>query len=91
MFSADGKKLFEEQGAYKEAEYYSAGIRGLYGLCTRIALAEAAFKGELPPLVLDDPLSELDDKKTERAKLLIQELAKKYQVVYFTCKDERKL
>lgn len=91
IFSADGKKLFEEQGAYKDADYYSAGIRGLYGLCTRIALAEAVFKGELPPLVFDDPLTELDDKKTERAKLLIKELAKKYQIIYFTCKEERKL
>ncbi len=90
-FSADGTPLMEDGGKLRELEYYSAGGKELVGFCTRIALADAVFQKEPPVLVLDDPFVNLDDDKTERVKKLIKELTKRYQIVYLTCKSERKL
>ena len=78
-------------GRLREMEYYSKGMQELFGFCIRLALAEAVFAEETPPLILDDPLVHLDDEKTEKAKLLIREFSKKYQIVYLTCKTERKV
>lgn len=90
-FTADGTPLFEENGGLREAGYYSAGNQGLLDFCIRLGLIEALFKKELPVLVLDDPFTELDDERTERAKSLVKELSKTYQIVYCTCKKERSL
>ncbi|MBQ9714316.1 MAG: AAA family ATPase [Clostridia bacterium] len=90
-FAADGAPVFEEQGAFRALGYYSVGSRELVGLCTRIALVDAVFKKELPVLIFDDPFVNLDDGKTERAKALLKELSKRYQILYLTCKSERKI
>ncbi len=90
-FAADGTPVYEEKGAFRTLGYYSVGSRELVGLCTRIALADAVFKRELPVLVLDDPFVNLDDVRTERAKALVKELAKRYQIIYLTCKSERRI
>lgn len=90
-FSGDGKALFEENGSLREADYYSAGSRGLLDFCIRLGLIEALFTKEPPVLVLDDPFTELDDDRTERAKALVKELSKRYQILYCTCKKERSL
>jgi uncharacterized protein YhaN len=90
-FSASSTPLAEEDGTLKESEYYSAGMRGLWDFCIRLALVEALFTKETPVLVLDDPLRDFDDVKTEQGKRLIKELSRRYQIVYCTCKEERKL
>ncbi|MBQ8229769.1 MAG: AAA family ATPase [Clostridia bacterium] len=90
-FAADGTPLMEDGGKLRELEYYSAGGKELVGFCTRIALADAVFQKEPPVLVLDDPFVNLDDDKTERVKKLVKELTKRYQIIYLTCKNERKL
>jgi uncharacterized protein YhaN len=90
-FAADGAVLCEESGILREMGYYSEGMKELVGLCTRFAFADAVFQKETPTLILDDPFVNLDDQKTEKAKRLVRELAKKYQIVYLTCKSERKL
>ena len=89
--SAEGKPLIEDRGATYQTDYYSAGLKDLLWLCVRLALAETLFTKELPPLILDDPLVNLDDNKTERAKALIKALSSKFQILYFTCKNERGL
>ena len=66
-------------------------MRGLWDFCIRLALVEALFTKETPVLVLDDPLRDFDDVKTEQGKRLIKELSRRYQIVYCTCKEERKL
>ncbi|MBO4939547.1 MAG: AAA family ATPase [Clostridia bacterium] len=90
-FSADGMPLFEEDGMLRETAYYSEGMQGLVGFCTLIALVETMFKTERPCLILDDPFTDLDDEKTEQAKRFIRSLSERYQILYFTCKKERKL
>jgi uncharacterized protein YhaN len=90
-FSAEGEPLFEEDGAIRDTAYYSAGMQGLVGFCTRIALAETVFAQEKPCLILDDPFTDFDDEKTEKAKQLVRSLSNRYQILYFTCKKERKI
>ncbi len=90
-FSGEGLPLMEENAALRSVDYYSTGMRELLDFCVRIALAETLFTGNRPALVLDDPFANLDDDKTARAKTLVKELSKKYQILYFTCKQERTL
>lgn len=90
-FAPDGSSFWEDRGKFREIDYYSVGAKELVGFCTRIALADALFQGEKPVLILDDPFVNLDDEKTEKAKRLTKELSKKYQILYLTCKQERKL
>ncbi len=89
-FNAEGEPLREEQGKLREIGFYSVGMRELLGLSIRIALVDAIFNQEKPVLVLDDPFVNLDDEKTDKAKRLVKELTKRYQVLYMTCKKERK-
>ena len=41
-------------------------------------------------LILDDPFTNLDDEKTQKARELVREISKDYQVLYFTCSASRK-
>ncbi len=88
-FNGEGLPMLEEDASLRATDFYSAGLRELLDFCVRIALAETLFAVRRPPLILDDPFANLDDEKTVRAKALVQELSKKYQILYFTCKQER--
>ena len=90
-FTSQGTPMLEQQGRMRETDYYSQGLKELLGLCMRIALVDAVYEKEMPVLILDDPLVNLDDKKTAKAKEFIKNLSKKYQILYLTCKSERKL
>ena len=90
-FNADGAPLCEEGGRLREIGFYSTGMKELIGFCLRVALVDAVFTKDPPVLVLDDPFVNLDDEKTERAKRLIKELSRRYQIIYMTCKKERTL
>ncbi len=90
-FAADGTPVYEERGAFRPLGYYSVGSKELVGICTRIALADAVFKKEPPVLIFDDPFVNLDDTRTERAKAFVKELSKRYQIIYLTCKTERRI
>ncbi len=90
-FSADGQTLVNENGIFRASEYYSAGTQDLFGFCMRIALAGVLFRGEKPPLILDDPFTNFDDFTTDACKKLVKALSKEYQIIYCTCKEERRL
>lgn len=79
----------EEYGAKRDADYYSKGVQDLIGICTRLALVDALFEHEKPFIILDDPFANLDDGKLNNALALINEVAKKYQIIYLVCHTSR--
>ncbi len=76
----------EEKGRQRIAESLSLGYRDLIGFCMRLATVHAMYEEEKPFLILDDPFVNLDDKKMEGAKKLLNEALSDYQVIYLTCR-----
>lgn len=79
-----------EQGKQRETNTLSLGYRDLIGVCLRVALVDAMYTDEAPVLIMDDPFTNLDDKKMEAAKEFLKQVSEKYQIIYFTCSDARK-
>ena len=79
----------EQQGEQKQTKYFSHGVRDIIELCMRLALIKAVFEDELPPLIMDDPFYNLDDKKTENGLKLLSELSEEFQIVYLVCHSSR--
>ena len=78
-----------EQGKQREMSTLSSGYRDLIGICLRVALVDAMYQEERPILIMDDPFTNLDDAKMKEAKNFLEYVAKRYQVIYFTCSSER--
>ena len=71
----------------REAEYLSAGTLDLMYLAVRLAVCELALpEGELCPLIIDDALVNLDEKRVEQAMELLRDIAKDRQVILFSCR-----
>lgn len=69
-----------------KADSLSAGTRDAAYLSLRIALATQLFEGELPPLILDDALCQIDDTRTLRILTLLSKLCEEqFQCLLFTC------
>ena len=79
----------DELGKQRDTDALSLGYRDLIGICLRVALIDAMYQEEEPPLIMDDPFTNLDDKKVNAGMNFIEELAKKYQIIYFTCSASR--
>ena len=86
---ADTKLTVVEQNMPRDIGYLSAGKQDLIGVCMRMALVEAMYKDEKPFLIFDDPFVNLDDNNIKGAMKLLDEIAKDYQVIYFTCSESR--
>ena len=86
---ADTKLTVMEQNMPRDIGYLSAGKQDLVGVCMRMALVEAMYKDEKPFLIFDDPFVNLDDNNIRGAMRLLDEIAKEYQVIYFTCSESR--
>ena len=67
----------QEQGMYRNMGYFSRGYQDMTGLCMRLAFADAMYREKKPFLIL------------EHGKAFIREIAKEYQVIYFTCHESR--
>ena len=80
----------EEAGMQRNIGCLSRGQQDLVYLCMRLALVDAMYKEEKPFIVLDDPFTNLDSDKQSRGRQLLEEVAGKYQVIYFTCHESRK-
>ena len=86
---ADTKLTVMEQNMPRDIGYLSAGKQDLVGICMRMALVEAMYK--------DDGRTEeeinldfnMDDNNIKGAMKLLDEIAKDYQVIYFTCSESR--
>ena len=79
----------EVNGSQKEIKMFSTGYKDLIYICMRFSLVDALFNQETPFVVLDDPFVNLDESKTSKALEIMNEFAKKYQVIYFSCNSSR--
>jgi len=71
----------------REAEYLSAGTLDLMYLAVRLAVCELALpEGELCPLIIDDALVNLDEKRVEQAMELLRKISRERQVILFSCR-----
>lgn len=79
----------QEMG-HKRAQYsLSKGYQDLVDVALRMSLVDVMYKGEKPWIILDDPFVNLDTDKLTQVKEFIEEIAKEYQVIYFTCHESR--
>ena len=80
----------KQEGAITRGiEAYSRGTRDLFNLAARLALVDSLYEKERPFIILDDPFTAFDDKKTAAALKLLNELGKNRQIIYFTCAKSR--
>lgn len=71
----------------RDSEYLSAGTLDLMYLAVRLAVCELALpEGESCPLIIDDALVNLDEQRTQQALELLKEIARRRQVILFSCK-----
>ena len=49
------------------------------------------YKENSPFIILDDPFTSLDKEHMEKMQLLMKELSKDRQIIYFTCHSSRKI
>ena len=63
----------------------SQGTRDLVSLCIRLALADAAATDAATPIILDDPLVNMDPDRRTGAARAIARYAEAHQVLFLTC------
>lgn len=84
------KVKLREGGKTQHPESLSQGWRDAVQFCVRLSLAEALYtEGEKPPIILDDPFVNLDERRLRAAKKLLVSLSDKYQILYLVCHAER--
>lgn len=76
-------------GELRETKAFSLGNQDLIHIVLRVALTDAMYEGERPFLILDDSFVNLDEERMEAAWEFLQDIAKRYQVIYFTCHGSR--
>lgn len=79
-----------EQGMPRDTAFLSMGYQDMVGICMRMALVDAMYQDEKPFVIFDDPFVNLDADKTKGALRFLKEIAREYQVVYFTCNEGRR-
>ncbi len=79
----------QEGATTRSVDAYSRGTRDLFNLAARLALVDSLYEKENPFILLDDPFTAFDDKKTAAALKLLSELGKERQIIYFTCAKSR--
>ena len=85
------KVKLRENGKTQHPESLSQGWRDAVQFCVRLSLADALYvEGEKPPIILDDPFVNLDERRLEAAKRLLASLSQKYQILYLVCHAERR-
>ena len=83
------KVSVDEEGMLHDSEFLSAGYKDIINFCSRMALIDALFTEEKPPVLLDDPFVNLDDEKITRALELVKDMANEKQILYFACHKSR--
>ncbi len=85
----DLQPVFALRGQTRDTAFMSAGTKDLLALCSRFALVDVLYPNQTPPVILDDPFSNLDADKIEEAMELLRRAAKHRQIIYFTCHGSR--
>ncbi len=78
-----------KNGALREKDAFSAGVKDMLDIAMRLSLADAMFGKEGAMLILDDPFVNLDDSHLGEAMALLKRLAESKQIVYLTCHSSR--
>ena len=79
----------KEMGLPRDINSLSTGYQDMVGVCMRMALIDAMYKEEKPVVIFDDPFVNLDENKISGGVDFIKEIAREYQVIYFTCHNSR--
>ena len=78
----------KDDAVARESEYLSAGTLDLMYLAVRLAVCELALpEGEPCPLIIDDALVNLDEKRFQQAMELLKKIARDRQILFFTCRQ----
>lgn len=85
LFNSDLKVNIESDGLLYDENFLSTGFSELVDFCTKLALVDCMFENEKPSLILDEPFSNLDERKTQKALSLLKKLSTEYQIIYFSC------
>jgi len=86
---ADINLTYDSEGSQRQILSLSEGYKDLTGIALRLALIEAMYESENPVIIMDDPFVNLDDDKARNALGFLDEVAKKYQIIYLTCSKKR--
>lgn len=76
-------------GELMPSSAFSSGERDIMGLALRFAVIPALYTEEMPPIIMDDALVNLDGEKQKKAKAFIETLSSEMQIIYFTCDENR--
>lgn len=86
---ANTRLSVNELGLPRDINSLSTGCQDMIGVCMRMALVDAMYKDEKPFVIFDDPFVNLDEAKTAGGVDFLKEIAREYQVIYFTCHKSR--
>jgi uncharacterized protein YhaN len=75
----------DQDGFLVSADRLSGGTRDAAYICLRIAVMLRIFEDELPPLMLDEALCQLDDERACGVISVLSELSNEAQCLLFTC------
>ncbi len=82
----DASVTTEDAFGTKEADYLSRGTEDQLYLALRLAIAELITnESEKLPIFADDPLSQYDDNRTNKALTFLKDYSKDKQLIMFTC------
>ena len=83
-------------GERRDAAFFSRGTQDCIDFCVRLALIDAMFtdggkKADAPhpPILLDDPFVNLDKTHLAAARHLLDDIAERFQILYFVCHESR--
>lgn len=81
--------MINEVGEFRDVKSFSGGKKAVIEFALRLAISQAVFEKEKPFFVFDDIFSSLDDKTFELISEKIKGLSKEFQIIYFTCTENR--
>lgn len=85
-----GMNLEDTDGGIREAEYMSRGTYDLLYIALRFAAMNVLTDAKIPPVILDDAFSQLDDKRLSQAIKFLKVMPEFSQIMYFTCHENYK-